>query len=167
MKAEQHIFLVGFMGCGKSTVGRLLAHRLARPFIDLDGEIEEAAGRSIARIFAEDGEAAFRRLESRALGQVAGRPPAVVALGGGAFCQSGNRKKVAESGSSLWLQAPVEILLQRVGGDQGRPLAQDEERFRSLYRSRLDDYRKADFHLPTQGLSPAQVADAALRALDI
>ncbi|HSR67265.1 MAG TPA: shikimate kinase [Acidobacteriota bacterium] len=166
MKEAGHLFLVGFMGCGKSTVGSLLARRLDRPFYDLDQRIVEGAGRSIEQIFEEDGEKAFRALESQALKDVAAHPPAVVALGGGAFCRACNRKVVQSSGVSLWLQVPFQEMQRRIEKEGGRPLAGDARRLQRLYRSRLPHYRQADLSVQTRGLTPSQVARAVLKALD-
>ena len=94
-----HIFLVGFMGAGKSTVGRILAEHLGRPFIDLDAEISREAGRAVAKIFAEDGEEAFRALESDELQRIVERPPSVVACGGGIVLRDENRRLMKDIGT--------------------------------------------------------------------
>lgn len=142
------IFLVGFMGSGKSAVGQALARRLSCPFLDLDERIEAAAGRPIAEIFDRQGEAAFRDLEYRELRAALrelGNGPAVVALGGGAFVQPRNAELVEQSaGLTVWLDAPLETLLERCGRQgAGRPLARDPERFGNLYRERLPFYERA------------------------
>jgi shikimate kinase len=153
------IFLVGFMGSGKTTVGRQLAKQLAYRFVDLDISIEAAAGRAIHEIFDQQGEAAFRELEHRELTRMCGPtanagPPAqagacVVALGGGAFTQPRNVDLVRTSGgTSVWLNAPAQVLLDRCarhGVD--RPLARDTTRFLTLYEERLPFYARAEFHV--------------------
>lgn len=162
MPKRLHIYLAGFMGSGKSTVGALLAERLQRNFLDLDCWIEERQGLSIAQIFEQQGEAAFRELEAQALEHVAKQPPAVIALGGGAFSNPANRRIVRESGISVWLQVDLEEAAQRCLGLPERPLAQDPQAFARLYRRRLPDYAQADIHISTQRFTPEQVCDAIL-----
>ncbi len=145
------LFLVGFMGSGKSTVGPLLARRWNCPFIELDERIEEAAGNSIPEIFDHRGEAAFRDLEHQALRAALDQSreeTAVVALGGGAFVQPRNAELIAQSGGfTIWLDAPAEILMERCGSAAGRPLARDPDRFQRLYRERLPFYARAQMRV--------------------
>src|SRR5690606_5874667 len=115
------IWLVGAMGAGKSAVGPLLAARLGLPFVDLDAEVERAAGARIATIFAREGEPAFRARERAAIERVAGRT-AVVALGGGAIAQPGAARRLAETGTVVWLRARPETLAARIGEARERPL---------------------------------------------
>ena len=115
------IFLVGMMGAGKSTVGPPLAERLERKFLDTDREVERRAGRTIAAIFAADGEAHFRTLEREAIAS-ASKAAAVVALGGGAIAQPGALERLRASGTLVYLDAPVELLLARIGDTASRPL---------------------------------------------
>src|SRR6187551_1984531 len=104
------IYVVGFMGSGKSTIGRRLAETLGRPFVDLDDDIEAAAGRRIADIFSNDGEAAFRDAEHAALAaRVRTGDDIVLALGGGAFTFARNRELLAGTGKSVWLDCPYEV----------------------------------------------------------
>lgn len=147
------VFLVGFMGSGKSTIGRALAERLGWEFVDLDESIEAAEGTSISEIFDTRGEAEFRRIESAALSKVAARAeaqPAVVALGGGAFTQPGNVELIARQGVSVWLDCPLELARRRVERAIHRPLAKDPRRFEQLYHARRDAYSKADFCVPVR-----------------
>lgn len=164
-KSPPALFLVGFMGSGKSTLGRLLAARLGREFVDLDEEIEKAAGKPIERIFAEDGEEAFRGIEHDQLVVQARRAAEgsarVVALGGGAFACEGNRSVVAGAGASIWLDAPLETLWERVCAETQRPLARDRERFEALYRRRLASYAQADCRLDADQ-APRDLLAAAL-----
>lgn len=141
------IYLVGFMGSGKSTVGRRLAERLGLEFVDLDDDIEAAAGRTIADIFAADGEAAFRDAEHAALRARVGGG-AVVALGGGAFTFARNRELMRGAGRSVWLDCPYELALRRVSGFGHRPLAKDPVQFRALFEKRVADYSLADVRVP-------------------
>lgn len=143
------IFLTGFMGSGKSAVGRLLAARLDVPFVDLDCEVEAAAGMSVPEIFAEGGEAAFRRLESRALRETHTHAAAVVATGGGVVTREANLRWMARHGITVWLQPELATILGRIGerGGGGRPLFRDAEQARRLYVSRLPAYRRADLEI--------------------
>ena len=157
------IVLVGFMGSGKTTVGRALARRLELPFADLDDLIETAEGRSIADIFATDGEAAFRDIEHRELhGAMRG---GVLALGGGAYVQERNRELLRGQATVVWLDVPFERALRRVAGADHRPLAKDPEKFAALYAGRRSAYGEADVTIPITGDDPAAVVLAILEAL--
>src|SRR5690348_16803995 len=139
LKGTPGIYLVGFMGSGKSTVGRLLAHRLGWSFFDTDDEIEAAEKTSISDIFEKRGEPEFRRIESEIVRQHAlwierGRP-AVLALGGGAFAQPENRRVVEDRGITVWLDCPFELVSRRTAHASHRPLARDPEKMKALYES--------------------------------
>jgi shikimate kinase len=166
LKQTPGIYLIGFMGSGKSTVGRYLAERLGWSFFDIDSEIEEAEQQPIALIFATRGEPEFRRIETEAIRQrtawVECGKPAVVALGGGAFAVESNRELLENSGVTVWLNCPFEIVARRVAGDPGRPLAQDPDRFAALYHSRVEGYRLADVHIAIEGDDPAAAVEAIL-----
>jgi shikimate kinase len=165
------VWLVGMMGAGKSTVGALLARRLGRPFVDSDEEVERAAGRSVAEIFASDGEAAFRRLEREVVESHLGEA-AVVALGGGAIADAGLRAAVAASGTLVYLRAEEATLLRRLGDCETRPLlaggdaGERRARLRALLDARRETYESADVVVATDGLEPAAVAEAVARALE-
>lgn len=163
------LVLVGFMGSGKSTVGRLLAQRLAFHFSDLDERIESAAGASIPTIFSTRGEASFREIEMHELQLALGaarQRPSVLALGGGTITQEGNWHAVHQAGGcSIFLEVPLEELLARCAGIANRPLFRDETSFRDLYFRRLDAYRRAQLTVPAGSGTPAQVADRILTAL--
>ena len=145
---SKSIYLVGFMGSGKSTVGRRLAEVLGLPFVDLDDDIEAAASRTIADIFSNDGEAAFRDAEHAALRARVTGGDAVVALGGGAFTFARNRELLRGAGKSVWLDCPFELALRRVEGFAHRPLAKDPVQFRALFEKRVADYSLADVRVP-------------------
>ncbi len=166
LKNSPGIYLVGFMGSGKSTVGRLLAGRLGWAFVDLDAEIEQSAGLKISEVFDAQGEAAFRALEHRKLlvqtNHAKFGEPRVVALGGGAFAQASNRESVAEAGLSIWLDCPADELWRRVSGTADRPLARDKSAFEALHRERRPHYEKADFRVPVEGATPDAVVEAIL-----
>lgn len=138
-----HVFLTGFMGVGKSTVGRCLAEALELPFVDLDAEIEARAGCSIATVFDQRGEAAFRRLESETLAAVVRRPSAVVATGGGTVTVEENRAKMDAHGVTVWIDLPFDDIAHRVVGTEQaeRPLFQNRDQAQALYQERLGAYR--------------------------
>lgn len=151
LKATPGIFLAGFMGCGKSTVGKLLSQKLAWKFVDLDDEIEREQGRAIAEIFEAEGEERFREIEAAALREQiqlirCGRAR-VVALGGGAYAQERNREQLSAGGVVIYLDAPVEKLWQRVAGETERPLARDEGAFRALHAQREPLYAQAHYRI--------------------
>jgi shikimate kinase len=159
------VCLTGFMGSGKSTVGRLLAAQLAWHFVDLDSEIERHTGLPISQIFEQKGEPVFRDIEherlSRVLGWASERVARVVlALGGGTFAQPRNAALIHNVGSPLrpgvaviWLDCAIESLLQRCVLMGDRPLFRDEASFRRLYEERLPYYRQADYRIESGGES--------------
>jgi len=155
------IVLVGFMGAGKSTVGSLLAARLGLPFTDSDQVIEQRAGRPIRQIFAEDGEPAFRALEHQVIAELLDGPARVLALGGGAAEHPGTRHKLA-SAQVVYLHVSYEQALQRVGGDDGRPLLAWPD-LAALYQRRLGVYAGvATLTVPTDGRRPEAVTEDIL-----
>lgn len=145
------IFLIGFMGSGKSFVGEQLAKRIGLDFIDLDHWIEEQQGQSIARIFETKGEAAFRELERAALYEMADKDNILTACGGGTPCFFDNIKWMNQHGVSIYLETPVEILLQRLQPQQAkRPLLKnfDEAALRHFITEKLAE--RAPFYLQAQ-----------------
>lgn len=166
LKGTPGIYLVGFMGSGKSTVGRLLAHRLGWSFFDTDDEIEAAEKTSISDIFEKRGEPEFRRIESEIVRQHAlwierGRP-AVLALGGGAFAQPENRRVLEDRGITVWLDCPFELVSRRTAHASHRPLARDPEKMKALYESRRESYALADIQVTIHSDDPAVAVDAIL-----
>jgi shikimate kinase len=168
------VCLTGFMGSGKSTVGRLLAAQLAWRFADLDAEIERESGISISQIFAQKGEAVFREIEHECLGRVlraasARNSQLVLALGGGTFAQPRNAALIRELNSQarnagavvVWLDCDTEDLLQRCVLMGDRPLFRDEASFRKLYEERLPYYRQADYRVESGG-EPMRVVEQIL-----
>jgi shikimate kinase len=119
--------LVGLMGVGKTTVGRRLAKALNLPFKDADAEIELAAGRSVADIFAERGESDFRAGERRVIARLLKGPPLVLATGGGAFLNADTRRTIKEKAISVWLKADLDVLVRRVKRRDTRPLLRGAE----------------------------------------
>jgi shikimate kinase len=174
---RRHLVLVGMMGAGKSSVGRRLALRMGRPFVDTDELIEQNAGRTVAEIFAEQGEGAFRALEVEAVAAALTSPdPAVVAFGGGAVLDAGNRACAREHGCVVWLQAPAWDLARRVASSQrrtagaARPLLggkrPSEDVLAEMAEAREPAYREsAHLEVVTTNRSPGQVATAILSAL--
>jgi shikimate kinase len=157
------VFLVGFMGAGKTSVGRALSHRLGLPFEDLDDRIQQREGKTIEQIFRESGEAEFRQAESAALRELLGELGSsfrVVALGGGAFVQPGNAALIEEAKvHSVFLDAPVDELLRRCEEEPTkRPLRQDARQFRELYEARRRSYMKAIVRIETTGKDVDTVA---------
>ncbi|MFY9825356.1 MAG: shikimate kinase [Thermoanaerobaculia bacterium] len=140
------VYLTGFMGCGKTTVGRLLASRLGVPFVDLDGEIERRAGMTVREIFAGQGEPAFRQLEAELLRETSSFQDVVVSTGGGTMVTEANARWIGANGLSVWLNPPFASIVARIGalGKSDRPLFKDEVQALSLYQERLPAYRRAD-----------------------
>jgi shikimate kinase len=161
------VVLVGFMGAGKTTVGRALASSLDVPFLDLDEDLERDFRLSIPEVFARHGEPAFRRAESEALRRAASSGPAVVASGGGAFCSASNRELLARSGAvSVFLDVPWTVLARRLAGTEGvRPKLAGAAETRELYRRRLSHYRKADLTVSVAADDRPQVVVDRVRHL--
>ncbi len=158
--AAPNIALAGFMGTGKSTVGRLLAERLGWRFVDTDALIEARAGVPIAHIFAEQGEPAFRRLEAEICRQVAAGRRQVIALGGGALLDAETRRHVQARALLVCLTAPLEEIVRRVGQDPARPLFHaDRARLAALYQARAAHYASLPHHVATEGRAPAEIAE--------
>jgi shikimate kinase len=167
----RHIILTGFMATGKSEVGRRLARSLGRAFVDTDALVEADAGRTVAEIFATEGEPAFRARERAAVARACAMPPAVIAIGGGALVDPESRRTLAESGTIVCLQATPEEILRRVGDAASRPLlaaakdrAERLERVRGLLAERAPVYALATHTVDTTGLDPDAVA-ARVRAV--
>jgi shikimate kinase len=157
------IYLLGFMGSGKSTVGNLLARALGWPLIDLDTVIEAGQGLSIREIFENSGEPFFRQVEHAALTAASQAEPAVIALGGGTFAQPSNVSLIREAGgTTVWLDCPPELLRTRCEGMEHRPLFRDEQAFTQLFTERLPYYRLADFRISTEGRKPEEVVEQIL-----
>jgi shikimate kinase len=140
------VYLTGFMGSGKTAVGRKLAERLGARFLDLDEEVERRAGMTVREIFERHGEPAFRKLEQEALAATREEPDVVVATGGGTVTFEANARWIRANGVSVWLNPPFATIVSRIGGrgKQDRPLFRDEVQALALYRERLPAYRQAD-----------------------
>lgn len=161
---QKLIYLVGFMGAGKSSVGTALAQWMAWPFVDLDTVIEAGQGATIRQIFEHAGEPFFRQVEHAALVEVTKKGPAVIALGGGTFVQRPNFDLIRQSrGATIWLDCPIEELWHRCSTMENRPLFRDRESFFKLFEQRLPYYRRAEFRVATGGRSPEEIVQEILR----
>ncbi len=151
LKRTPGLYLVGFMCSGKTTVGRALAEELGWCFVDIDAEIEQQQGRSIRQIFGDRGESEFRDIETatlrRHVTRVEAGDPCVLALGGGAFVQPKNWEMIQNNGVTVWLDCTLETVLQRLGDDVARPLADDRNGLVQLYGDRRPLYGRADYRL--------------------
>jgi len=152
LQPDKTIVLVGLMGCGKTAIGRRLAKKLGLPFVDLDQAIEEAAGMSVTDIFAKQGEQYFRQLELEAAKRLMNGKQSVLATGGGAFINDEIRALVKDRGISVWINADLETLLERVSKKNTRPLLEKgnkEEILKELIDKRYPIYSQADITVPT------------------
>ncbi len=159
----RNLILTGFMGTGKSTVGQLVAAQLGREFVDMDTLIEQREGRPIPRIFAESGEPHFRQLEADLCKELATRKGLIVATGGGALVSETNLRVMEQSGLVICLDCRPEVLWQRIGQSDHRPMlaARDEERFArlsALLTQRGPAYARIQRHLDVTHLSPEEAA---------
>lgn len=161
------ILLTGFMGAGKTTVGRMLATRLGVPFRDVDEMVEERAGQSVRELFERAGEAEFRRLELAAFADACALDPVVVALGGGTLSQPEGYERARACGLVVWLNPPFAVIARRIGalGKVDRPLFRDELAAFDLYRQRLPVYRKADLVVDVGAAEEATEVAARLAVL--
>jgi shikimate kinase len=158
------VALVGLMGAGKTTVGRRLAQALHLPFADADEEIVHAAGRSIQEIFAEHGECEFRRGERQVIARLLTGPVHVLATGGGAFIDAKTRELMKERAISIWLKAPLEVLMKRVTKRDHRPLLKEDDPqavMTRLIEERYPIYAEADITIET-GAGPHGSAVVAI-----
>ena len=156
-----NLYLVGMMGAGKTTVGHLLAQGLGYGFLDTDSLISQAAGKSISEIFATEGEAAFRELESKILSEVSSYKNLTIATGGGIVTKPFNWSYL-QYGIVVWLDVPVEVLYSRLQGDRTRPLLQDSNplgKLQAILAERRPLYASADVHVNVDSEdTPEQVA---------
>jgi shikimate kinase len=168
-RRPKRLVLVGMMGSGKTTVGRLVADRLGVAFADSDDEIEISTGLTVEELFSDRGEPAFRRHESEVLADLlAPEGPGVVAAGGGAVLDEDNRSRMRREATVAWLRTTVGTLAERVGTGEARPLlaGSSAARLVEIGESRADLYESvADFVVDTDDRSPDSVADAVVAAL--
>jgi shikimate kinase len=168
--APPRLLLVGMMGAGKTTTGRLLAQRLGWDYLDSDAQVQAETGRSVPELLASDGEAAFRQAEARALrGALSGSAPVVVSVAGGAVLDPDNRAAIRAAGTVVWLRARPETLARRVGDGAGRPLLGEDppSAIVSLEAVRRPFYAELAAHaVDVDELAPEEVADRVLALLE-
>lgn len=166
LKRTPGLYLVGFMAAGKTTVGRALAKELGWPFTDVDQQIELESGRTITNIFLEDGEAVFREIETEIIRKhvatIEAGNPRVLALGGGAFVQPRNWELIQNNGVAVWLDCALDIVRNRLGEDETRPLAADPEKLIELYEDRRPLYARADFRIEVDTTNIDDIVDRIL-----
>lgn len=164
-----NIVLVGFMGTGKTTVGKLAARRLDLDFVDMDDVITERAGKAISRIFAEDGEPRFRAMERALVRELSARKGLLVAAGGGIVLNADNIADFSRSGLVVCLTATPETILRRVSAEKHRPLLEGGEKERKilgLLESRRELYAAIPHRIDTTGLAPDQVVERLVGMAD-
>ena len=168
-RLKRTVTLVGMMGSGKTAVGRALSARLGVPFVDSDEEIERAAAASIAEIFARDGEAFFRDREAEVIARLLAGPPVILSTGGGAFLAERNRQAISARGVSVWLDADVGLLWERVRHKDTRPLLRTETpraTLAAIHAARAPVYALADLAVRADpSYAVEDMTDAVLRAL--
>ena len=166
LKRTPGIYLVGFMGSGKTTIGARLADELGWHFGDLDEDIVRGNKLSISEIFDLHGEPGFRQMERAALRDrvraVQSGRPLVLALGGGTFVDSENNKLLSENGVSVWLDCAFERIRARIGDGSGRPLARDPKRFEDLFHTRRNEYSRCDYRVSVDTDDAVEVTAAVL-----
>ena len=169
MVLKRTVVMVGMMGAGKTAVGRALALRLGVPFLDSDAEIVEAAKASIAEIFARDGETFFRKRESEVIARLLAGPPAILSTGGGAYLAEVNRRAIGEAGVAVLLDAPLDLLWERVRHKDTRPLlrtANPRATLEEIYAQRAPVYGLAELHVTVDpGWSIAETTDQVIAVL--
>ena len=165
---SRNLILVGLMGAGKSSVGRLVAHQLGVPFIDSDIEIERVSHMTITELFAAYGEEEFRALEARVMKRLLKGGPRVVSTGGGAFINARTRRHIKKGGLSVWLKADLEVLWERVNKRDTRPLLKTEnpkQTLENLMNARYPVYAEADLTVLSRDVRKEVMADEVLRAV--
>lgn len=168
-RLDRAVVLIGLMGAGKTSVGRLLAARIGLPFVDADAEIEAAAGATIEEIFAGEGEAVFRSGERRVIARLLAEEPRVIATGGGAWMDAATRATVHARGVSVWLKADLDTLVKRTARRGGRPLLKQGEPREVLSRlmdRRYPVYGEADVTVETGDDTPEHVTERVIAALE-
>lgn len=168
-RLHKTVAMVGMMGAGKTAVGRAVAAKLDAPFLDSDAEIEAAANLSVPEIFDRDGEAFFRKRETEVIARLLDTARGILSTGGGAFLAEGNRQMISERGVSVWLNADVELLWNRVKHKDTRPLLRTEDpkaTLLALHAARAPAYRQADLTVICDaGLSIDAMAERVIATL--
>lgn len=165
---KRNLILVGLMGAGKSSVGRIVATQLGIPFIDTDAEIERVSRMTISELFAAYGEQEFRALESRVIKRILRSGPRVVSTGGGAFINERSRKFIKKGGLSLWLKADLDVLWERVSKRDTRPLLKTEnpkKTLEDLMNARYPVYAEAEMTVISREIRKEKMANVVLAAI--
>ncbi len=165
----KNIFLVGFMGAGKSTVGTILAKKLGYSYCDADKFIESRAGTTITQIFADHGEQRFRDLESESIEYLSTQQGQVIATGGGVIQRDRNWEAMKSGGITIYLRAPIEVIWERIKDSKDRPLLQVDnplETASDLLNKRTPLYEKADLIVDTSDLTLEEVADEIIKTMN-
>ena len=165
---NHNIIVVGFMGTGKTTVGKALAERLQRDFVDMDVELEARAGKPIPRVFAEDGEPAFRRMERDLVAELSRRSNLVIAAGGGIVLNPDNIRDFSATGHVICLKTTPDEILRRVSGSRHRPLLEEGdkgERIRNLLQQRQPIYDAIPCQVDTTGKTVPEVVAEVLKII--
>lgn len=159
---DRNIVITGFMGTGKTTVGRLVAEQVGRPFVDTDAEIVQHMGKSIPEIFVQEGETAFRHIERRLCRFLAAGCGQVIATGGGMLVDAGNREVMLASGTVICLTATPDAILERLKDEvDGRPLLQGD--WRALLEQRRAAYETIPIQIDTTGKTPETIAQEIVK----
>lgn len=168
-RLKKTVVMVGMMGAGKTAIGRALAARLDAPFLDSDHEIEAAANMTIPEIFERDGEPFFRLKEQQVIARLLEEKKGILSTGGGVFLAAENRAQITAKGVSIWLNADLEVLWNRVKHRDTRPLLRTADPYatlKGLYEARVPLYAKADLTVRSDGqASIEQMVDRVLEAL--
>ena len=168
-RLNRPLALVGLMGSGKSAIGRRIARALKMGFVDIDQQVVDAAGISIAEIFEIAGEPKFREMERAALAKTIVGLPKIIATGGGAFCQENTADLMLQSSHVIWLKATPETLLARIGNTRSRPLLHADDPLVTLIKlldQRTRFYQRAHIHIDTDGMTAQRAVRAMLESLD-
>ena len=166
---KKSLVLTGMMGVGKSTIGRLIAKRLKVKFIDIDKVIERRERKSIKRIFDDNGETYFRRLEEKITLKILKNRKAIIALGGGAFMNNNIREKVLISCTSIWLKVNLDKLIKRYKKNDRRPLLARKKldsEVKKIYRSRKKTYSLADFKINCDSMDKSEIVQKILNSYE-
>jgi shikimate kinase len=167
---SKNIVLTGFMGTGKSEVGKTLARTLGYAFVDVDTEIEKRSQKTISAIFETSGESVFRRIETDVIGDISRHQRSVIATGGGAVVNPENLAALRDGGTIVCLTASIKTILHRVRGTTDRPLLKTdnpEQRIRELLESRHPFYEQADIIVVTDGKSPKEISEEIIERVAI
>jgi shikimate kinase len=165
---KRNLVLVGLMGAGKSAIGKIVAHELNIPFVDSDHEIERVSRMTISELFAAYGEPEFRKLESRVIRRLLRTGPRVLSTGGGAFMTAETRDAIRNAGLSLWLDADLDTLWERVSKRDTRPLLRTEnpkKTLEDLMIARYPTYAEAHLTVKSRDVKKEQVADEVIAAI--